>query len=95
VEIDETPIETAQRETLEETGLVVQINGLLDVFRQKQQGYAVTIAYAATITGGTLAPGDDAQAVRWFRRDELPPLVFLSTTTLVQQWREGTFSRSS
>lgn len=89
VEAGEHPEDTARRETQEETGLDIQINRVLDVFHNHQDGGVITIAYAATITGGTITPGDDAADVRWFGKGNLPPLVFTSTFTLTERWVRG------
>jgi len=87
VDWDEPPQDTAIREAYEETGLQVAIDGLLDVFYVENK--VITIAYAATITGGHLQAADDALAVDWFTRSTLPELVFLSTITLCQRWVDG------
>ncbi len=90
VDWDEAPAEAAIRETLEETGLQVQIDRLLDVFPRRDHGLAdIVIAYGATITGGALCAGDDAVSAGWFPRDALPELVFYPSITLVNRWRLG------
>ena len=90
VDWDEAPAEAAIRETLEETGLQVQIERLLDVFPRRDHGLAdIVIAYAVTITGGELCAGDDAAAAGWFTRDDLPELVFYPSITLVDRWSRG------
>ena len=88
VEIDEHPEETVRRETLEETGLEVQMGHVLDVFHLPEY-HTVTIAYTASITGGKIKAGDDAAAVSWFTKDLLPELFFESTKTLVKRWQNG------
>ncbi len=89
MEWDEDPAAAAQRECLEETGLVVKIDGLLDVFHTPDDGGLadVVIAYTAHITGGEMAAADDAAAVAWFTRDAIPPLAFLPTQRLIAQWK--------
>lgn len=88
VDLYEHPQDTARREALEETGLEVKIERLLDVFYA--DGSAVTVAYHATVTGGTLTAMDDAMSVQWFSRDEnLPELIFISTISLVERWKNG------
>lgn len=90
VESDEDPFDAAKREALEETGLEVVVDGLLDIFYRKQDGGAITIAYAAHQIGGELRAGDDARAVQWFTRDNLPQnTVFTSTKTLLARWSAG------
>lgn len=90
VEVNEHPEETARRETLEETGLTVEIGRVLDVFHNHKDGGVITIAYAATVVSGDIVPGDDAADVGWFEKDNLPPLVFFSTVSLTERWAKDT-----
>jgi ADP-ribose pyrophosphatase YjhB (NUDIX family) len=77
----EDPARAAERECLEETGLVVKVTNLLDVIagREHPQGADMVIAYRAEIVGGRLAAGDDARQAIFFPRAELPPLAFKAT----------------
>ena len=78
------------REVLEETGLEVEIERLLDVFPKRDNGLAdIIIAYSATVLGGILQADDDASDVGWFGKDEVPELVFYPSIALVERWREG------
>ena len=86
IDIHEHPQAAAKREAYEETGLDVTIGDVLDVFFDMNDGGVITIAYAATINGGTFIAGDDAQNIGWFTRDTLPELVFTSTKSLVARW---------
>lgn len=81
VDAFEDPLEAARRECLEETGLEVDINGLVTVVggREHPNGADIVIVYHAMITGGILAPGDDADRAEFFLREELPPLAFKAT----------------
>ena len=92
VEVGEDPRATAQREVLEETGLEVEIVTLLDLFFNPADGSAITLAFRAQVMGGDLRAGDDAEEVGWFASDNLPPLVFTSTKTLVGRWVDGALS---
>jgi hypothetical protein len=48
------------------------------------------IAYRISVIGGSLRADDDAEAVGWFRRDNLPELVFYPSITLVgERWYNG------
>lgn len=87
IEVDEDPRDTACREALEETGLTISVDRLLDVFYVENR--VITIAYAAHWISGKAHAGDDAMDARWFTKDTLPELVFLSTVTLCQRWRDG------
>ena len=67
IEPGETDTEALVREMFEETGLVVEVGPLIGrVQRPGLAGVVIDIAdYAATVTGGTLRPGDDAADARW------------------------------
>ncbi len=77
----EDPRETAAREVLEETGLIVTVDRLLDVYHNPpaQGGASIFILYEGTPTGGELTAGDDADDAAFFAPDELPELAFPST----------------
>ena len=81
----ESPIETAVREAREETGLEVRVTGLVDAFHNPPgAGASVFLLYRATRTGGEPRAGDDADAVAFFGRDDLPSLAFASTFAAVE-----------
>jgi 8-oxo-dGTP diphosphatase len=82
----EDPTRAAERECLEETGLVVRVTHLLDVIagREHAEGADMVIAYRAEIVGGQLAAGDDALQAVFFPRTELPPLAFKATRAILK-----------
>src|SRR5215468_4560173 len=81
LEPGEQPADAAVRETWEETGLLVELTGILGVYggRDLMIDYAngdraayVGTIFRGKITGGALRPdGDETLEVRWFSRDEL------------------------
>ena len=73
----ETDAEALVREMLEETGLVVEVGSLIgSVQRPGLAGAVIDIRdYAATVTGGTLRPGDDAADARWVDLADLDSLA--------------------
>ena len=82
----ESPVETAVRETREETGLEVRITGLVDAFHNPPgAGASVFLLYRAEREGGEPLAGDDADAAAFFGPDELPPLAFASTFAAVER----------
>jgi 8-oxo-dGTP diphosphatase len=92
IEAGEDPQAAAQRETLEETSLVVQVDRLLDVFFTAGDGGAadMVIAYEVHVTGGVLKADDDAEAAEWFSRDTLPTeLAFFPSQRLAARWVAG------
>jgi 8-oxo-dGTP diphosphatase len=76
IEPGETDAEALVREMFEETGLVVEVGPLIGrVQRPGLAGVVIDIAdYAATVTGGTLRPGDDAADARWVNIADLARL---------------------
>ncbi|SJM66072.1 NUDIX domain-containing protein [Gulosibacter sp. 10] len=72
----ETFAEAAAREALEETGLHVEIHEELWVVRiPTGDGRTFEVHdFAATVLGGTLRPGDDADDARWASDEELDAL---------------------
>lgn len=92
VEWDEPPEAAAIRECAEETGLVVEVLDLLDVrhYTDDYRGPGLNLTFRARVTGGSLRPGDDAQAARWFAPAEIPPaeqIAFVSHRLALQRWR--------
>jgi len=83
VDRGEDPRDAAAREALEETGLVVRIGRVIEVFFS---GIVITVIFEADLIGGELAPGDDAADARWFNAENLPELGFDSTKQLVGNW---------
>ena len=77
IEPGETDAEALVREMREETGLVVEVGQLIGTVRRPaQDGDALDIRdYAATVTGGTLRPGDDAADARWVETTDLRSLA--------------------
>jgi ADP-ribose pyrophosphatase YjhB (NUDIX family) len=88
MEYGESPEETAQRETFEETGLRVDIDRLHGAYRGGGPGGArvVLLIYRARIVGGRLRPGDDAEEVGWFPLTEMPTLAFLSHRQALREY---------
>ena len=77
IEAGETDQQALVREVREETGLEVVPGPLIGtVDRPRPDGGVLVIRdYAATVTGGTLAAGDDADDARWFRVRDLAGLT--------------------
>jgi 8-oxo-dGTP diphosphatase len=84
----EDPAEAAARECVEETGLSVHVKRVLDIISGKEhpRGADFIIVYQAEVVSGELKADDDADAVEWFRRDQLPPLAFRATQKVLQSF---------
>jgi len=77
---------------LEETGLHIEVTGLLDVERYTNdpRGPGVVIFYRARVVSGELHPADDADDVCLFGPDQLPDnIAFPSNHRILQAWRVG------
>lgn len=81
IDSGEDPASAAERECLEETGLIARTLHVLDVIAGKEHsgGADFVIVYEGEVTGGEQSPGDDADAVEWFPYDDLPKLAFDAT----------------
>jgi len=92
VEFDEDPAEAAVRECREETGLEVEVTGLLDVIagREHERGADIVIVYRARLVGGEPKPADDVDQVAFLAPDKLPPLAFHATQVALDRWRHLT-----
>ena len=79
----------AARELEEETGLVATIGEPVFVatnFHDPEK-VSVCIWFEGTITGGELAPGDDAVEAAFFALDDLPELAFSTDRELIARLR--------
>jgi 8-oxo-dGTP diphosphatase len=75
----ETTEECCARETLEETGVTVEVGKLLGVYSDPDRdprGHTVTVLYAARPVAGEPKGSDDAAEARWFTRKEIRGLAF-------------------
>ena len=75
------PVEAAAlREAREECGLIVKLDGLVDVYSY-QGRTPVILVYAATCVSGDLQVDDEGLEARWFARANVPwdELAFKST----------------
>jgi 8-oxo-dGTP diphosphatase len=87
LEVGERVREAAVREAREETGLIVETGELLGVYDRvlrdpdnRVQYHYVLIDFLCRAIGGELHAASDAAEVRWFTREELPPLDLAEDT---------------
>jgi ADP-ribose pyrophosphatase YjhB (NUDIX family) len=88
VNAGEDPSFAAVRECQEETGLAIQITGLLEIVsgREHARGSDFVIFYRGKVVSGTLAAADDALAAGWFDHANLPELAFKSTAHILTRY---------
>jgi len=84
----ENPAEAAERECLEETGLTVRVTRVFDIVsgREHPRGADFVMVYLAEVLSGEMKPDDDADAVEWFDKNNLPPLAFRATQKVLQSF---------
>ena len=78
VEVGETVEAAASREACEETGLVIELQGLVGIYSnpaRDPRGHVVSAAFLAKGSGVLLA-GSDARFAKVFPLESLPPLAF-------------------
>ncbi|MER7269004.1 NUDIX domain-containing protein [Micromonospora carbonacea] len=90
-EIGEPVAGTAVRETREETGVRVEVTGMVGVYSDPGHVIAYSdgevrqqfsLCLRAVPVGGTLTPSDESSDVRWVARDELGALDIHPSTLL-------------
>jgi ADP-ribose pyrophosphatase YjhB (NUDIX family) len=87
LEIDETAIQGAIRETLEETGLIVEPTRIVGIYSRPQAGIVV-VAYEARVTGGEAQTGPEALEIVEFAPEAIPwgGIAFNTSTWALRDW---------
>ncbi len=87
LEIDETPDEGAARETLEETGLIVQPTRVVGLY-SRPPAAIVVVCYEARITGGEIRTGPEAIHIEPYAGEDIPwsGIAFRTTTWALRDW---------
>ena len=78
----------ARREVKEETGLEVEITGLIGVYSLPSNP-VIVIAYSGKVAGGQLVAGTDAEDAGWFEVGALPELAFPHNVKIIEDWGSG------
>lgn len=77
--------EAAKREVLEETGLIVDLDGLVGLFSAKGKPVIVA-AFSGIERGGQLVSGPETLDVGFFALDSLPPMAFPGDAGILRAW---------
>lgn len=87
LEIDETAQEGAARETLEETGLIVEPTRVVGLY-SRPQAAIVVVCWEARIVGGEAGPTAESLEVRPFALADIPwpQLAFETTIAALRDW---------
>lgn len=91
MEINETVEEAARRETVEETGLEVELLGHLGTYSYSESwfgGSIVVVVFRSRILRGEPTGADDAEEARFFAPAEIPwdDLAFRSSHSALRDW---------
>ncbi|HBF38348.1 MAG TPA: NUDIX hydrolase [Firmicutes bacterium] len=91
MEFDEDYLMAARREVKEETGLDVVLQNIINVTYNflSSQVHSLVIVLTAQIIGGTLSPGDDIEAVKWYPlQGPLPEMAFAADAMIIEEYRD-------
>jgi ADP-ribose pyrophosphatase YjhB (NUDIX family) len=87
LEVDETVTEAAIRETLEETGLIVQPGEIVGLY-SRLEAAVVVLAFEARVTGGGYRLNPEALEIRAFRPEAIPwqGIAFKTSHWALRDW---------
>ena len=88
VDAGERVEEAAVREVREETGVAIELGGLLGVWSGGGDP-VVLLVWRARAVGGAARPGDEADAVGWWDMRRPPPPAFAHDESILAAWRES------
>ena len=87
LEVDETVSEAAVRETLEETGLIVQPGEIIGLY-SRLEAAVVVIAFEARVVGGEPRTNPEALEIVAFRPEDIPwdGIAFRTSQWAIRDW---------
>jgi ADP-ribose pyrophosphatase YjhB (NUDIX family) len=87
LEVDETVSEAAIRETLEETGLIVQPGEIVGLY-SRLEAAVVVLAFEARVVGGAYRLNAEALEIKAFRPDAIPwqGIAFKTSHWALRDW---------
>ncbi len=87
LEVDETVAEAALRETLEETGLEVELGEIVGLY-SRLEAAVVVVAFEARVTGGEASTSPEALEVQAFAPETIPweGVAFATTYWALVDW---------
>jgi ADP-ribose pyrophosphatase YjhB (NUDIX family) len=87
LEVDETVTEAAIRETLEETGLIVEPGEIVGLY-SRLEAAVVVLAFEARVVGGSFRLNPEALEIRAFQPEAIPwpGIAFKTTHWALRDW---------
>ena len=87
LEVDETVHQAAIRETLEETGLLIEPGEIIGLYTRLEAA-VVTIAFESRVVGGIPTPTREALEVATFAPEDIPwsGIAFRTTMWMLRDW---------
>ncbi len=89
IEFEEDFISAAHREILEETGLEIEVQSIVNVVSNflSDRLHTLVVVLNASVRGGKLHAGDDLEALDWFPLNGvLPQMAFESDAYLIKRY---------
>ena len=89
---EESFLEAAHREVLEETGLKIRLTSLMDVMSNhiSPSLHSIVPILTAKVIAGTATPSDDMAELRWVSKDcTLPEMAFVSDPITIRRFFAG------
>ena len=96
IEHNENYLDAAQREVLEETGLVVEITSLVSVSSNRIHPdlHTFVAVLTAEAVGGKIEAGDDLVALDWLHRNAVfPEMAFKADQYIIEKYFENSLVR--
>jgi ADP-ribose pyrophosphatase YjhB (NUDIX family) len=91
IEFEEDFIFSAVREVKEETNLDIEVESIFNVSSNflSPDLHTLVITLVAAVSGGVPKPGDDIEALGWFRISaKLPDMAFPADTYIIRHYHE-------
>ena len=85
VDRGETVEEAAAREVREETGLEVELTGLVGLYSDRENPVVMAV-YSAKVVGGELVAGPETRGAEVYPPDALPDMPFPHDEQIVADW---------
>jgi ADP-ribose pyrophosphatase YjhB (NUDIX family) len=82
-------LNAAKRETLEETGLIIDLHSIIQVTNNfhKPDLYAIVVVFYACVKSGVPTPGDDLDKLDWYPMGgPFPPFAFEADKEIISRY---------